>query len=100
MGISNLITLEEFNEFNGAGEVQEEEVEATAETVDELTPKSLSKKQSMAIDDKDKKMEEAEDHDDKEKMDGRAKKKINLMKMKRTRWKKLTRKSLTENETR
>ena len=30
-------TLEEFNEFNGNGEVQEEEVEATAETVDENT---------------------------------------------------------------
>jgi hypothetical protein len=28
-------TLEEFNEFNGAGEVQEEEVEASAETVEE-----------------------------------------------------------------
>jgi hypothetical protein len=28
-------TLEEFNEFNGAGEVQEEEVEAAAETVEE-----------------------------------------------------------------
>lgn len=30
-------TLDEFNEFNGAGEVQEEEIEADAETVEEST---------------------------------------------------------------
>ena len=54
-------TLEEFNEFNGAGEVQEEEVEAAAETVDENTEEPVE--EAKYGDDKDDKMEEGEDHD-------------------------------------
>ena len=60
-------TLEEFNEFNGAGEVQEEEVEAAAETVDENTEEPVE--EAKYGDDKDDKMEEGEDHDKDDKME-------------------------------
>ena len=57
-------TLEEFNEFNGAGEVQEEEVEAAAETVDENTEEPVEEAKYGDDDKDEKKMEEAEDHGD------------------------------------
>ena len=60
-------TLEEFNEFNGAGEVQEEEVEAAAETVDENTEEPVE--EAKYGDDKDDKVEEGEDHDKDDKME-------------------------------
>ena len=64
-------TLEEFNEFNGNGEVQEEEVEATAETVDENTEEPVEEAVEEEINEEEEQLDEAhcagKRDDDKEK---------------------------------
>lgn len=52
-------TLEEFNEFNGDGEVQEEEVEATAETVDENTEEPVEEAVEEEINEEEEQLDEA-----------------------------------------
>ena len=52
-------TLEEFNEFNGNGEVQEEEVEATAETVDENTEESVEEAVEEEINEEEEQLSES-----------------------------------------
>jgi len=52
-------TLEEFNEFNGDGEVQEEEVEATAETVDENTEEPVEEAVEEEINEEEEQLDES-----------------------------------------
>jgi len=59
-------TLDEFNEFNGTGEVQEEEVEANAETVDEAAkdpdePIKMKEEEETLEENEDETIEEGEE---------------------------------------
>ena len=58
-------TLDEFNEFNGTGEVQEEEVEANAETVDEAAdgeePIEMKEEEETLEENEEETIEEGDD---------------------------------------
>lgn len=56
-------TLEEFNEFNGSGEVQEEEVEAAAETVDESAEEPVEETVEEEINEEEDTLEEGDEEE-------------------------------------
>ena len=56
-------TLEEFNEFNGSGEVQEEEVEAAAETVDESAEEPVDETVEEEINEEEDTLEEGDEEE-------------------------------------
>ena len=68
-------TLDEFNEFNGTGEVQEEEVEANAETVDEAAdgeePVEMKEEEETLEENEDETIEEGEEEVEERRRRGR-----------------------------
>ena len=69
-------TLDEFNEFNGTGEVQEEEVEANAETVDEAAdgeePIEMKEEEETLEENEDETIEEGDDDIEERRARGRG----------------------------